>query len=89
MSLPAEIPVCHHDSCRVEALVELGFDAQACIRSRVPDEVDDGLEGPQRLAAPVLGDVAEETMVDPVPLARARRRVRDPDAELQVVGKIL
>ena len=47
-----------HDARWVLALVELRHHQQSRRGSRVPDELDDGLECPQRLAPPVLCDVA-------------------------------
>jgi hypothetical protein len=46
------------------ALVELGLHPKASRGAGVADEIDDGLEGPQRLAAPVLRDVTEQPMLD-------------------------
>ena len=52
-----------HGPGRVLLFVRLGFDAQALCRSGTTGEIDERLEGPQRLTAPVLRDVAEK----PVP----------------------
>jgi hypothetical protein len=37
----------------------------------------------ERTASPILGDVAEQAMLDLVPFARAGREVRDVDAQAQ------
>ena len=57
---------------RVASLVQFGFDAQTGGRAGVADQLDHRLEGAERTAAPILRDVAEEAMLDLVPLARAR-----------------
>ena len=40
----------------------------------------------KRLAAPILGDVAEHAVFNLVPLAGARWKVTDSDRQAQVVG---
>src|SRR5829696_10165967 len=77
------------DAGFIASLIELGVDAQPAGRTRVSDEFDEGLEGPERTPAPVLRDVAEESVLDLVPLARARWEVRDVDGDAQVVGQTL
>ena len=76
-------------ACLVATLVELRLDAEAGRGAGVANEFDDRLEGLQWTAAPVLSDVAEEPMLDLVPLARAGREVRDVDGAAQVVGEPL
>ena len=61
---------------RVGPLVQLRLDAQASRRLRVSDQLHDRLEGVERTAAPVLGDVTEEAVLDLVPLAGATGRVK-------------
>ena len=65
------------------------MDPQARCRPRVADPVNDRLERLQRGAAPVLGDMAEEPMLNLVPLARPRRQVADMDAEPRLIGELL
>src|SRR5207245_686385 len=62
---------------------------QPGLRGRVGDEIDDHPVTGQRTTAPVLGDKAEQTVFDLVPLARARRKVADLQAQLQLVRQIL
>jgi len=66
-------------SGRVEALVELGLHAKPRFGSGVADQVDNALAGAQRLAAPVARDMAEQAMLDLVPLAGPGRKVTDAD----------
>ena len=70
----------------VLAGVELRVDAQPARRPGIADSVDDRLERPQRGPTPVLRDVAEQPMLDLVPLARPRWKVADVDAEPRLVG---
>jgi hypothetical protein len=55
--------------------IESCTDMQAGLGSRVADELDDGLVIDQGSCAPVLGDMAEEAVLDLVPLAGTRRKV--------------
>ena len=57
-----------HEARLIASLIELGFDAQPGRRSGVADQLDEGLEGAKRTAAPVLRDVTEEPVLDLVPL---------------------
>src|SRR5467141_2687405 len=79
-----------NDAARwVLSLVQFRFDTQTRGRSRMANECDDRLEGVERTTAPILGDVTEEAMLDLVPLAGARREMRDVNPEAQVVGQPL
>src|SRR5712692_628047 len=73
----------------VGPLVQLGLDAQASLRPRVTDQLHDRLEGAERTASPVLGDVTEEAVLDLVPLAGAGREVRDVNTQTQVISQAL
>ena len=52
----------------VLSLVELGFDPKPGVGARIACQVNNGLEGPQRLASPIVCDVAEQPVL---PGARA------------------
>jgi hypothetical protein len=78
-----------HEAGLIASLIELGFDAQPGSRSGVADQLDEGLEGAERTPPPVLRDMAEESMLDLVPFARARWEMRDVDGDAQVVGEPL
>ena len=75
--------ICHENNLSKEH-----YDAQPGRGACVANQVDHGLEGAQRTPAPVLRDVAEQPMLDLVPLARARREVADVDAQAGVVGQL-
>jgi hypothetical protein len=51
--------------------------------------LDDGFVVNERSATPVLGDVAEESVFDLVPLGCARRKVRNPDREPGSISETL
>ncbi len=85
----SEFRVADFDSGVVGIGVQLGADKQAGFRRRAADQIDDRLMAEQRLAAPVLGDEAEETMLDLVPFARARREVAHADVETGTIGQFL
>ena len=53
------------------------------------DELDHGETIGERAAAPVLRDVAEQPVLDPIPLRGARRVVMDVDREAGLVGEVL
>src|SRR5271166_7018016 len=69
--------------------VQSSLNNQARARRGTGDEVDDGLMTHQGLPAPVLRDEAEQTMLNLVPLARARGKVADQEFHLQLVGQFL
>jgi hypothetical protein len=70
-------------------LSELFRNRQAGFRFRVPDEVDDGSTVEQGPTTPILGNEAEHAMLDLIPLARARGKMRDLDREMQHIGEPL
>src|SRR5438876_7458005 len=57
-----------HTARRVATRVQLRLHSQAGHCARVADEIDHGLKGAEGTASPVLRDVAEEAMLDLVPL---------------------
>ena len=73
----------------VNAVVENARDGQpAVVRGRT-DETDDGSQVDEGLAPPVGADEGKKPVLDFVPLARARRVVRDVNRHLQMVGYFL
>ena len=77
------------DLLGVVVFVELGVDLQACAGGRCGDRVDHDLVAGQRASAPGLGDVAEQPMLDLVPLRGAGREVADPDLKAGGIGELL
>src|SRR5580693_10792244 len=70
------------DALLVGALVENAFDFQSRLGRGCRNQFDDGGAALQWPAAPVLRDVAEQTVLDLVPLGRAWRIVADLDWHL-------
>jgi hypothetical protein len=68
-----ELGVADPDLGRVAVLIQPGVDLQPGARGRSGDQVDDRLVAGQRLAAPVDRDVAEQAVLDPIPLRGAGR----------------
>ena len=79
----------HLDAGRILARVQLGLDREPGACADGADELDYSLAISEGTAPPVLGDVAEETVLDLVPLRRAGRDVRHADAEPGAVGEAL
>ena len=69
--------------------VEAGRDGEAGFRFCVADQVDDGHTIEQRATSPVLGNETEHAMLDLIPLARARRKMRDMDRKVESFGQPL
>src|SRR5271170_2640510 len=84
-----ELVVGNLDRFLVEVAVERRLDAQPCLRRGVCNQTHDGRDALQWPPAPILRDVAEHTVLDLVPLARARRVVGDRDVEARLVGEAL
>ena len=61
------------DALLVDAGVERALDFEPGVGGRRADQFDHGAAVGQWTTAPVLRDVAEQPVFDPVPLRRARR----------------
>ena len=70
-------------------VVEPGRDSEAGFRVRVPDEGDDGDTVEQWPATPIFGNEAEHPVLDLIPFARPRGKVRDVDGQLKVIRQPL
>src|ERR1039458_4118043 len=81
--------VADFDALFVGACVERALDAQSGFGRGCLDQFDDGQSVGERSAAPRLRDVAEQSMLDLVPLRRARRIVMDVDDEPCRIGEFL
>ena len=74
------------DAARVGARVQLAPDREAGLGGRRADQVHDDAAADQRLGPPVLADEGEQAVLDPVPLAGARRQVMDCDFDPKLIG---
>ena len=66
------------DAFLVGAVIEQAFDLETGRGGRGADQLDDRNAIGERATAPVLGDVAEQAVLDPVPFRGARRRASCP-----------
>ena len=57
----------------IEVVIEVASDRETVFGRGGADQLDNDLVADQWFAAPVLRDVSKETVLDPVPLAGARR----------------
>src|SRR5215467_5403684 len=73
----------------ISVFVELGTDREAGIRRRRGNELDYRAKAAQRLAAPVDRDEREQTVLNFVPFAGARRQVTDRDGQLEFISQVL
>ena len=67
--IAGDVEACHLgfadlDAFLVGARVERAFDFEAGLGGRGADQLDDGDAAGQRAAAPVLGDMAEQAMLE-------------------------
>ena len=69
--------------------IQPAMDFQSLDRSCRANQVDDHLMALQRYATPVPRDVAEQSMLDLVPLARSRWIVANLDDQTGLVGQPL
>src|SRR6185503_13158810 len=79
----------HLLSGRVATTIETSAHDEPAAVGRVADEADDRLVRAQGSAAPVHGDEREQSVLDLVPLARARGEVADADRDAVLVGEAL
>ena len=77
------------DAGRIVLLVEPCMNFQPCFRFGGSNQADDDLQALERNTLPVSSDVAEQTMLDLVPLARARWVVTHLDHEAGGVRQVL
>src|SRR3954451_20400058 len=84
-----DLVVGHLGALLVEVMVEPTLDGEPGLRGRAGDQLDDDLMCEQRLAAPVLSDEREQSMLDAVPLASPGRQVSDGDRQPGLVGECL
>ena len=84
-----ELLLRHDSSFHVGIRVEFSMDCESFFRRCVRDELNDDFPTHERHRSPVCRDVAEHPMFDLVPLARARRVVRDGDRETCLIREFL
>src|SRR5271156_2360048 len=77
------------DALLVGARVERTLDLQASLGRGRRNQLDDGQSVRQRSATPALRDMAEQAVLDLVPLRSTRRIVMDVDHKLRRIGELL
>jgi len=77
------------DTLGLEVGVEFAAHRQTGIGLGCADQIDHDTIADQRLGSPVHADEREQTMLDLVPLAGARRQVMDDDVDAKLVGETL
>ena len=73
----------------VAARIDRGANGEARLGGSACYQIDDDFVCGKRSAAPVLGNEAEQPMLDFVPFAGARRKVVDMQCDVQLVGQRL
>ena len=73
----------------VGVFVDRSLDDETCFRRGCGHQVDNDLMAHQGTATPVVGDETEEAMLNLVPLARAWRKMADPQLEIRFVRQFL
>src|SRR3954452_2679126 len=68
------------DALGIAAGIDVASDGEAGVGRGGADQLNDDLMADERLAAPVLRNVGEQTMLDPVPFAGAGRQDRHGEA---------
>ena len=84
-----QLRLAHLHPGRILPSVELRLHAKPRRRSRVADAVDNGFVGRQRSPTPVRRDVAEKSVLDLVPFARAGGEVAHLDRQANLIGQPL
>src|SRR3954453_3540138 len=77
------------DTLGITAGVDVASDGEASIGRGGADQLDDDLMADERLAAPVLRNVGEQAMLNPVPFAGAGRQVGHRHGEAGFIGEAL
>jgi transposase len=77
------------DTGPVSLGIQLRSNPQPGLRRRVADQIHDDRPRAERLATPVLRDVAEHAVLDLVPLARPGWEVAHRDPQAQVIRQVL
>ena len=77
------------DAFGIAALVDVASDGETGIGSSGADQLNNDLVADEQFAAPVLGDMGKEVVLDAVPFAGAGRQMGDGYNEAGFVGKAL
>lgn len=76
-------------TCWIVGCIENGTTTQPGHGLRRANVLQHRLVAEQRLTGPVLGNEAEQFVLDWIPLGRTRRQVSDGDSEPELIGQSL
>ena len=79
----------HLDPIGKPPFVEFRSDPESGGRRSGPDQTDDDREAHEGFPSPVHGDVGEQAVLDPIPLARPRRKVARRERQSRPNGELL
>ena len=74
------------DAFGIAALVDVANDGEAGIGSSGADQLNDDLVADERFAAPVLGDIGKEAVLDAVPFTGAGWQMVHGDGDPEFIG---
>ena len=79
----------YFSSLRIKVFIQEGFDTQSGHRARSPDVPEHNFQSPQGLSLPVLADVAEQPVLDRIPLRTPRRVVTHRRCQIERIAELL
>ena len=84
-------PLLHHirQTFFKDTFDQEGLDRQSRFGCRILNIIKHGLESPQGLAGPILGDFAEKTVLNGIPLGSPGGIVANHDFNPKLVGQLL
>ena len=85
----SQLFVGHFDFCRVSVGVKGCFHDQSGSRRRIGDQIHNDFKALQGTGTPVLGDEAEEAMLNLVPFAGAGWEMTDEQRDPQLIRQLL
>lgn len=84
-----EFLIANRDTCRINVLVQFRLDREARICRSIGNQINDHFVVNQWPTPPILGDVAEHSMLNLVPFTRAWRKVAHINPQIRLIGKLL
>src|SRR6267142_1156814 len=85
----AHFLVAHLEPLFVGSWVHVGIDGETGFRGGPTNNPENPSQGPQWVASPVAADLAEDPMLDGIPLRRSTGIMAHRDGEARVIGELL
>src|SRR6267142_6942174 len=85
----AHFLVAHLEPLFVGSWVHVGIDGETGFRGGPTHKPENPSQGPQWVASPVAADLAEDPMLDGIPLRRSTGIMAHRDGEARVIGELL